>query len=78
MKYPYVERVAIGFDQFVNTLFCGMPDETLSARAYRLSIERGKHWALRLINAIFFWQPNHCKTSYESEILRRQLPKHYQ
>lgn len=78
MNYYYWERVAIGFDQLVNTLFCGMPDETLSARAYRLSTESDKHWAMRLINAVFFWQDNHCKTSYESEILRRQLPKHYQ
>lgn len=78
MRHPDGFQILVAIDQLINTLFGGYADETLSARAYRLSVERNRHWALRLINSIFFWQPNHCKTSYESEVMRKQLPKHYQ
>lgn len=76
-----LQNVLIGVDQTVNCLFrldgeWGEPDETLSARAYRV---REKHpaWA-RWIDRLFFWQPGHCKTAYENEWRRAQLPRHYQ
>jgi hypothetical protein len=28
----------------------------------------------KIINTIFFWEPDHCKRSYESEMVRSQLP----
>lgn len=74
-------QLAIAFDQFCNVLL-GMAlepkkehwgDETLSARAYR---ERdSKPWLYKLINVLFFWQKDHCKESYESELMRNHLPK---
>lgn len=78
MQYSYFENLAIAFDQLFNALFNGACDETLSARAHRLSIERDRHWPMRFINVIFFWEKDHCKTAYESEKLRRQLPEAYQ
>ena len=74
MKHPDCFQILIAFDQLINTLFGGMADETLSARAYRLELERGRSWARKLIDGILFFDKDHCKESYESEILRRQLP----
>ena len=45
----YFHRVLVAFDQFVNALFRGRPDETISARAYRAALE-GKLWG-RILNA---------------------------
>jgi hypothetical protein len=73
-----VIQVAIAIDQLANTLVGGMSDETLSARAHRRAPE-SRRWAVarRVINAVFFWQDDHCAESYESEHLRRQLPAEY-
>lgn len=73
----YWLNLAIAFDQLLNAAFRGSPDETLSARAYRLSRDRGRHWPRRAIDALFFWQSAHCQQAYLSELLRRQLPKQY-
>lgn len=45
------------------------PNESVSARAYRLDT------ALRpIIDSIFFWQKEHCKSSYDYDLkLSRQL-----
>lgn len=73
-----MKQVAIAADQFINTLLGGWADETLSARVYR---NRGRSWWWQwwycFINAVFFWQGNHCRNSYTSEQLRRQLPTEY-
>lgn len=71
---------AICFDQSINWLFWGYADETLSARAYRLSLDRQRHWPRRLIDALFliiFKQQNHCKSAHDSEMMRKHLPKQY-
>lgn len=72
-----VKQVLIALDQLANTLLAGHADETLSARAYRLSRDRGRHWPRRVIDAIFFWDENHCERSYQSERLREHLPFDY-
>ena len=45
------------------------PNESISARAYRLDT------ALKpIINGIFFWQEDHCKSAYDYDLkLSRQL-----
>lgn len=72
----YLKQLLIGVDQLANTLLNGYADETLSARSYRLRGE-GWHHAYSLINGIFFWQVDHCKTAFLSELERRQLPAEY-
>lgn len=76
MRHPDYFQVLVAIDQLLNTLIGGMADETLSARAYRRYL-RGKPWLARIINIMFFWQDNHCKTAYESELADRQLPPEY-
>ena len=75
-----LKQLLIALDQLANVLIgmlCGYKsysDETLSAKAYRLELERGRTWARKLIDALFWFDKNHCKESYESEVLKRQLP----
>jgi len=73
-----VKQVLIALDQLLNALLGGMADETLSARAHRLRNSNIFWMILRgVINALFFWQEDHCKESFEAEIQRKQLPKSY-
>lgn len=70
----------IALDQFINAwLFGGWADETISSRAYRNSAQGNKKWDrfMRAIDAMFFWQPRHCETSYKREQARMQLPPIY-
>jgi len=73
-------NLLIALDQAANCLFrldgeWGTPDETLSARAWRVRAAHPK-WH-RWIDRIFFWQPNHCETAYLNEQLRAHLPTAY-
>ncbi len=72
----YFLRNAIAFDQQLNALRGGHPDETLSAVAHRRHLEGKSGWR-NLINALFFWQGDHCQNAYWSELHRKQLPKEY-
>lgn len=75
MKYAL--QILIGFDQLMNALAGGWADETLSSRAYRWSRNAQRHWPRKLIDALFFWQPNHCRAAYESEKKRNHLPPEF-
>lgn len=76
-----MKQFLISIDQTFNTVVYlksdgwGMADETLSARAWRL---RHKSNAYKWIDRLFFWQIQHCKQSYLSELRRKQLPSEYQ
>jgi hypothetical protein len=69
----YFLQILIALDQLINTIFNGWADETISARSYRTN----NKLAMKLINTLFFWQKEHCKGAYESEILRTQFPVEY-
>ena len=73
MKHPDGLQILIALDQLINTLIGGYADETLSSRAHRRRL-RGKGGVAWVIDHIFFWQDEHCKASYESELERAQLP----
>lgn len=73
-----LKNIAIAFDQLLNTLLGAAPDETLSARAYRLRlVSTPWHVAQVVIDALFFWQTEHCKAAYFAEYERSQLPGEY-
>lgn len=52
-------------------IFYGSTAQTLSARSY-LDGRDSRFWAGmgKLINALFFWQENHVKAAWESEVER--------
>lgn len=68
-------NILIAFDQLIFVLITvgrGDPDETMSAAAWRL--EQDGHIAGKLfrplIDKLFWFDPRHCETSYESELIR--------
>lgn len=75
----YWLNLLIALDQFVNALFGGNPDETISAFLHRSKGRRWYWWTLwAFVNYIlFFWQDDHCLSAYESEVQRKHLGKHY-
>lgn len=75
MKHPDGVQILIAVDQLINTLLGGAADETLSSRAYRHSRDGSRKWPKKLINTLFFWQTDHCRAAYESELNRSHLPK---
>ena len=77
MKHPDGFQVLVAIDQLVNTLLWGTADETLSARAWRHHLDGSRDWPYKLIDALFFWQSDHCRQAYESEMERAHLPKEY-
>lgn len=70
-------EVAIAFDQLVNAVLGGYADETMSARCWRLRAEQPYALLRIVIDGIFFWQLDHCKSAYESELKRSRLPAEY-
>jgi len=76
---PYLKNIGIAIDQLVNTVFAGYPDETISSRCWR----ENRTYAVWVIDRIFWWDRdengnlNHCKSSYEHEMKRMDLPEEY-
>ena len=70
----YGKRILIGLDQFLNTLFMGWPDETLSSRCWRWEQAGIRAWPRNLVDGSFFWETEHCRNAYESERTHMQLP----
>ena len=70
----YFINILISFDQFVNVLFLGQPDETISSRAWRCK-DSSSFWRFmrKLIDTIFFWQKDHCYYSFIAEVERHQI-----
>ncbi|KGQ55024.1 hypothetical protein IO44_07630 [Gallibacterium anatis str. Avicor] len=74
-------HVLIAIDQLCNALTGGGADETFSSRCYRRAVltdkpkKRWRFW-FRLVNGMFF-DKDHCKTAYESEVKRRQYPEDF-
>ena len=63
--WNYIARLWSAFSQFLNVLLCnGHPNESISGRCYR------EPWpfAMRVVNALFFWQKRHCQSAYESDL----------
>lgn len=69
-----LRRVLVALDQLGNAVIGGYEDESISARAWRNRHQRAWGRARRLIDALFFWEPAHCRQSYEYERLRMGAP----
>ena len=75
-------QLLLAIDQFLNVLLFAIisprreqwADESLSAHCWRIYLERGMSWPYKLVNSILWFDKDHCKEAYESEIERRQLP----
>lgn len=61
-KYP--RRIWSASSQWLNVvLLFGHPNESISGRSYR------ENWMVKkFINAMFFWQVDHCKSAYFNDL----------
>lgn len=80
-----MKQLALAIDQFLNCLFSvvffiggGWADESFSARCWREG-KFSKGWnAVRIgIDVLFWFDSQHCFSSYLSEAERKQLPEEY-
>ena len=55
-------------------LYCGV-SVTNTGAGIRVPV--GEHVLGRVIDTLLFFDKDHCRTSYESEVLRKQLPSAY-
>lgn len=70
--HPRGWRIALAFDQLANVVAGGFEDETISSRAWRMAQGGSRKWALlrRAIDALFWFDPDHCRTSFFNEHAR--------
>ena len=70
----YIINILVAFDQFINVLFSGQPDETISSRAWRCK-DVSSFWKVmrKFIDLLFFFQPQHCFKAYLAELNRKQI-----
>ncbi len=65
----YLARICAWVSQGLNCLILfGHHDQTVSARCYVNRLKPVWRVAYRLVNCIFFWQEDHCKSSHESDL----------
>lgn len=79
MMLAAIKQIVLAFDQLLNTLLFFLPggtwaDETLSARSWRMRKSKPFHILRPVIDGLFYWDKDHCQTSFESEKLRNQSP----
>ena len=78
LKHNFLQ-LGIALDQLLNvvlSIFTGnkaWADETMSARAWRHKLDGSRSYPAWIVDHIFFWQDNHCKTAYESEMERMHV-----
>ena len=69
----YLWNVLEAVSQLLHAMLGGNPNITVSAKAY---LNRHKRpWVYRAINRLFWWQEDHCRDSWVSDIVfaRRAL-----
>jgi len=71
-RTPRWLRISQWLSQGVNVLlFNGSPDETLSGRSWRQGVLLGNaRWAraARIIDRLFWFDPDHCRKSHQADI----------
>jgi hypothetical protein len=68
IAYRVLEMLVSLVSRFINAAFLGgSTHQTTSARAH---IETSRGWRIgrRVINAVFFWQDDHCAWAYAHEV----------
>lgn len=67
----YLLNISALLSQAVNVIILfGHPDQTVSARAYEMQDRPLWGYIYRSINAVFFWQDDHCMVSYLQDVSR--------
>lgn len=71
-------QLVLWLDQGFNVVTLGYCDELFSARCHRMQ-GKSRAWkrTRNLVNAIFFWQEDHCRGAFLAEMRRWDLPQEY-
>ena len=67
----YLLNLFVLVSQAINVIFlAGHPDQTVSARAFENRYNKVWGVVYTVINKTFYWQSNHCLTSYLEDVAR--------
>ena len=70
----YLHRLAVSCDQFMNVVTDGLPDETISSRAQRMS-EQGNEFATLLIKVLDIIEKQHGEKAQVGDATRAEVVK---
>jgi hypothetical protein len=76
MRYRRWFEILLALDCLIGSCLGAWSDETMSAYAYRKQLAgeaRGRRW-VSFIDALFFWQEQHCAQAYAHDQARRLTP----
>jgi hypothetical protein len=66
--FKYIINILIAIDQFINTIFFGDPDETISSRTGKAIRANKGSWFAKKLNAFLdLFEKNHSINSIEEE-----------
>lgn len=79
MLLDFVKNLMLSIDQLGNVLLLGSADETISARSYRMHAKGSKGWGIarKLIDWMFWFEPDHTRQAYFAEQGRVHMPCEY-
>lgn len=60
----YTINLLVAIDQFINAVFGGLPDETISSRAAKAELN-GKKWGCVLCKILNKFDKDHCAKNIE-------------
>jgi hypothetical protein len=76
LRPPYLHRALDATSQWLNTVFLnGDANESISGRAHREGWQLGNaKWLRRerIINTLFFWEPEHCYWAWLNDQARAE------
>jgi hypothetical protein len=78
VKRGFVRRIKatlIALDNLVAAVIWGYPGLTISAQMYRWELQGKRSWPRKLVDLIFWFDPDHCRKSYENEVAGLRLPR---
>ena len=69
----YCTNLGRALSRLGNSIIGGYSGEMFSARCHRMN------WIhlVAIVDAAFFWEPNHCAACYETELTDRDRPADY-
>jgi len=67
--------VLIALDNLVAAAIWGYPGLTISAALYRRELKGKSSWPRKLVDKVFWFDPDHCRLSYENEVNGMRLPR---
>jgi hypothetical protein len=70
-----IKATLIALDNLAAALIWGWPGLTVSAQMYRWELKGKSAWPRKLVDRIFWFDPEHCRMSYKNEVSGMRLPR---